>query len=179
MRKSEVSELICPVACAISHIGDQWSLMIIREVFMGSRRFDQFEAQLCAAPALLTARLKDLVKAGILARTAYQKRPIRYEYRLTQKGLDVWPVIIALKSWGDRWGDFAAPPATLRHKSCGHAANVQLDCASCGDLIGPENVALELGPAMELQRSALALVKRQKDKKKSQARRRRPAAPKA
>jgi DNA-binding HxlR family transcriptional regulator len=172
MRKSEVSELICPVARAISNVGDQWSLMIIREIFMGSRRFDQFEAQLRAAPALLTARLKELEEAGMVSRIAYQKSPVRYEYRLTQKGLDVWPVIIALKSWGDRWGGFRKPPASLRHRSCGHSAAVRMVCSCCGESIGPENVNLELGPAMELQRSEFTLAKRQKDIEKARARRR-------
>ena len=172
MRKSEVSELVCPVARAIGNVGDQWSLMIIREIFMGSRRFDQFEAQLRVAPALLTARLKELEEAEIVSRTAYQKSPVRYEYRLTQKGLDVWPVIMALKNWGDRWGGFKRPPANLRHQSCGHSSATRMVCSCCGEPMGPANVVLELGSAMELQRSQFTMAKRQKDVEKARARRR-------
>jgi DNA-binding HxlR family transcriptional regulator len=157
MRISEIGKMTCPVARAVDIVGDPWMLMIIRELFLGSRRFDQFETYLGLSPRLLSARMRTLVSAGIVRRTPYQERPKRYEYRLTAKGLDLWPVIMALRTWGDRWGEWpAGKPSTLRHDGCGQLTTVEHHCAACGGSIGPGDVTLEQSPAALAERTALA-----------------------
>ena len=156
MRISEIGKMLCPVARAVNVVGDPWMLMIIRELFLGSRRFDQFETYLGLSPRLLSARIRSLVAEGIVARTLYQERPKRYEYRLTQKGLDLWPVIMALRAWGDRWEEWpAGPPTTLRHKSCGEVTAIEIHCAACGEEMGPADVLIEQSPTALAERKAL------------------------
>lgn len=157
MRISEIGKMTCPVARAVNVVGDPWTLMIIRELFLGSRRFDQFECYLGLSPRLLSARMRSLVSAGIVARTLYQERPKRYEYRLTKKGLDLWPVIMALRAWGDRWEEWpGGRPTTLRHRGCGEVTAIEVHCAACGEPMGPGDVVVEQSPAALAERNALA-----------------------
>lgn len=104
----------CSVAAALEVLGERWSLLVIREAFLGSRRFDQFQANLGIARNVLTARLRTLVDQGIFEPHRYQERPERFEYRLSEKGRALYPIIVALMQWGDRWASpRAGPPAIL------------------------------------------------------------------
>lgn len=135
----------CSVARTLSIVGDRWTLLLLRDCFLGARRFDQFSESLGLSPHLLSIRLAKLVAADVLERRAYQQKPVRYEYRLTEKGRDLYPVIAGLVRWGDRWmADGEGPPVTLVHRDCGHATTPTLVCSECGDGIDPRNIRAEL-----------------------------------
>ena len=103
-------------------IGERWSLLIVRDVFNGNRRFGEIQASLGVARNVLSARLQRLVEEDILERRPYQESPARYEYFLTEKGLDLWPALIALLNWGDRYSPTpGGPPKLIVHKVCGGA----------------------------------------------------------
>jgi DNA-binding HxlR family transcriptional regulator len=145
MRWDEISGMPCSVARSLSVIGDRWTLLVLRDAFLRTRRFEDFQRQLGVTRHLLADRLKKLVGEGILEKVRYQEKPVRYEYRLTAKGRDLYPVIVALLRWGDRWmSGEAGPPVVLVHKSCGHRMHPALVCPDCGEPIGPGDVAPEL-----------------------------------
>ena len=100
MRASELAEMTCTVARSISAIGDPWTLMIMKELFLGQRRFDDIQTYTGISPHLLSVRMKRLERQGIVQRRAYQQHPARYEYLLTEKGIDIWPILIAFKDIG-------------------------------------------------------------------------------
>src|ERR1700674_3118054 len=121
MRRTSFSSIDCSIAQALGVVGEWWTLLIIRDAFRGIRRFEDFQRDLGVARNVLTRRLNRLVDHGILERRLYQERPDRYEYRLTEKGLDLYGVIVGLMKWGDRWAVAQrGPPLTLTHKGCGH-----------------------------------------------------------
>src|SRR3954463_8086860 len=93
---------VCSVARTLEIVGERWTLLIVRDAFFGVRRFDDFQRSLGIARNVLQGRLERLVEEGILERVRYQERPERFEYRLTEKGLDLWPVVVSLLAWGDR-----------------------------------------------------------------------------
>ncbi len=107
----------CSVAAALEILGERWSFLVIREAFLGSRRFDRFQANLGIARNVLTTRLRALVAEDVLAPRLYQEHPKRFEYVLTEKGRALYPIIVALMSWGDRWASpRSGPPAILVHR---------------------------------------------------------------
>ena len=125
----------------LQQVGDDWTFLILREAFFGVRRFDELQRNLSAAPSILSQRLRRLVAHGILARVRYQERPPRSEYRLTEKGLDLYPVIVLMMRWGDRWLDGGrGPPLRLRHLSCGHDMRPRLTCDGCGEPVEARDV---------------------------------------
>jgi DNA-binding HxlR family transcriptional regulator len=140
---------ICSIARTLEVVGERWSLLIVRDAFLGLRRFEEFQASLGVARNVLTERLNRLVDEGILTRVRYQERPTRYEYRLTSKGSELGTAVIALMQWGDRHlaGD-AGPPRLVEHAECGGKAVAQLVCDKCGEAIGPQRVELKPGPAL-------------------------------
>lgn len=103
MKRKSFDGMLCPIARGLERIGEWWSLLILRDCFHGLTRFDQFQRSLGIAPNMLTRRLNALVEAGLLERRAYCQRPPRYEYLLTPAGRDVWPVLVAMTEWGNRW----------------------------------------------------------------------------
>jgi DNA-binding HxlR family transcriptional regulator len=104
MRRTSYEQMNCSIASALDVVGEPWTLLIVRDAFYGVRRFDDFQENLGIARNVLTARLKKLVEAGIFRKTAYRQRPLRHEYRLTDKGAALFTVIVGLKQWGDRYG---------------------------------------------------------------------------
>ena len=137
----------CSIARTLSVVGDRWTLLLLRDCFLGARRFDQFSESLGLSPHLLSTRLAKLVEAGVLERHPYQQKPTRYEYRLTEKGRDLYPVIAGLVRWGDRWmAADEGPPVTLVHRDCGHATTPTLVCSECGDDIDPRNMRAQIEP---------------------------------
>ena len=136
----------CSVAGTLAVVGEKWSLLVLREAFLGVRRFADFQRVLGAPKAVLTDRLATLVDQGILVRTPYQAEGERqrHEYRLTEKGLDLYPALVALMEWGDRYlaGDGAAP-LVLRHKDCGAPVRLTLICDEGHELGGAREVRTE------------------------------------
>lgn len=147
MRWAELDREACSVARTLSVIGDRWSLLILRECFVRVRRFEEFEARLGITRHRLAERLKKLVAAGVLARIPYQQRPRRYEYRLTEKGLDLNPVLLALLHWGDvHMADARGRPRLLWHQACGQHFDPVLCCSACGGRVNARDLRILDGP---------------------------------
>lgn len=137
----------CSVAATLDVVGERWSLLIIREILLGVRRFDALQKDLGVARNVLQTRLERLIEQGVLERRLYQERPKRYEYRLTEKGLDLWPTIVALLQWGDKHALGAAgPPVLLEHRGCGGAIDEHRICERCGQRLGPRDAVAKAGP---------------------------------
>ena len=137
----------CSVAKALEVIGERWSLLIVRAVMHGNRRFGEIQESLGIARNVLSARLQRLIDEDILERRAYQESPQRYEYFLTQKGLDLWPALIALLHWGERYSpDPAGPRRLIVHKECGGAVSERGICESCGHLLHARDAKQVPGP---------------------------------
>jgi DNA-binding HxlR family transcriptional regulator len=147
MRWQQIDKMNCSIARTLSVVGDRWTLLIIRDVFLGISRFDPIQQDLQLTPHRLSDRLRKLVRDGILRRAAYEKRPPRFEYRLTEKGFDLYPVIVTMLEWGDRWmaGPSGAPVA-LVHQPCGHSIKPELICPACKLKIEAREMKAELGP---------------------------------
>jgi len=139
--------LDCSVAKALEVIGERWSLLIVRAVMHGNRRFGEIQESLGIARNVLSARLQRLVDEEILERRAYQESPPRYEYFLTEKGLDLWPALIALLNWGDRYSPSPEGPRRLIvHKECGGTVSERGICESCGKLLTARDAKQVPGP---------------------------------
>jgi DNA-binding HxlR family transcriptional regulator len=143
---ADYSDQNCSIARTLELIGERWTILIIREAFLGTRRFDDFQRQLGIARNVLQARLERLVEAGMFKRVQYQERPPRYEYRLTSKGADIWPVVVALLKWGDRHAAPDGPPVVLAHKGCGGEVDDRRRCVRCGADLDPWDVEARPGP---------------------------------
>lgn len=154
MRWSEIDQQDCSIAQALSIVGDRWTMMVLREAFMRVRRFEDFQAFTGAPRPVLAERLKTLVENGVLERRRYSERPDRYEYRLTEKGLDLWPVMVSLLRWGDRWlSDKKGPPVELRHKGCGSVVHPELACPDCGEWLGARDMEATASRPTALRRA--------------------------
>ena len=138
----------CSIAKALEVVGDRWTMLIIREVFSGTRRFEQFLGNLGIARTVLTERLARLVEDGLLVKERYHLRPERFEYLLTEKGTDLWPVLMALLVWGDRHAIDGPPPVIVTHRACGGQLNDRRMCTRCGQPLGPDDVWGNFNPAL-------------------------------
>jgi DNA-binding HxlR family transcriptional regulator len=136
----------CSIASALEVVGERWSLLILREVFLGVHRFDEIQADLGIARNVLNTRLTRLVEQGMLEKRLYQERPPRWEYVLTEKGLDLWPSMVALMQWGDRHAAPGGPPVLLEHRGCGGAVDEHRVCDSCGKPLARADVRAVAGP---------------------------------
>jgi DNA-binding HxlR family transcriptional regulator len=139
----------CALGAALEHLGDRWTLLVLREAFFGVRRFEELRKHTGAAKNILSDRLARLVEAGILRRERYSEHPPRDEYRLTEKGIDLYPVIVTLAQWGGKWGGLELGPAVeLQHRSCGAIVDPALTCPACGERIQARDMRPLPGPAM-------------------------------
>jgi DNA-binding HxlR family transcriptional regulator len=130
---NDYSSQACSIAGALEVVGERWSLLIVRNVFLGLRRFDQIQQNLGIARNVLQTRLQRLTEQGVLERRQYQQRPPRYEYLLTEKGMDLWPTMVALMQWGDRHAAPAGGAAVLlEHRGCGGRVDEHRVCERCG-----------------------------------------------
>ena len=137
----------CSVARTVAVIGDRWTLLILRECFLRIRRFDQFQASLGITRHLLADRLKKLVRFGVLRRIPYQESPKRYEYILTQKGLDLYPIIMSIVHWGNiHMVDSRGRPMLHEHKNCGKMFDPVMVCSECGEPLAAKAVHVHPGP---------------------------------
>jgi DNA-binding HxlR family transcriptional regulator len=153
---SKSSETLCPVARSQAVIGDRWTVLIVRELFMGNRRFDDLLAQSQATPQMLSSRLKRLEADGMIERKRYMKKPARYEYELTEMGRAFYPVILALREWGETWHKSPDEDVAVRyiHVNCGHDAGIGTVCQACGEPLRREDLKAELSPSYAQERAA-------------------------
>lgn len=160
MKWNELGELQCPIARSLSIMGDRWTLLIIRDAFMRTRRFDDFQKNLGITRHLLSERLSRLVEHKILTKVLYLESPKRYEYKLTEKGLALYPVIMALTAWGNRWMNENKnfPIVSYVHKDCGQKTQAVMLCQCCGEPLTTRNVLVTLDTA-EQQTQQLSLAK--------------------
>jgi DNA-binding HxlR family transcriptional regulator len=147
MLGSDYRNQACSIAGALEVVGERWSLLIVRDIFLGLRRFDEIQADLGIARNVLQARLSKLIDQGVLERRPYEERPPRHEYRLTEKGLDLWPTVVALMQWGDRYAAPAGGPAVLlEHRGCGGAVDEHRVCEACGAHLTVHEARALVGP---------------------------------
>lgn len=141
------------MARTLAVIGDRWTLLILRECFLRVRRFDDFQSRLGIGRPILTDRLQKLVANFVLTKMAYQQNPTRYEYRLTQKGLDLYPVMLAIVHWGDvHMAGKKGRPILHEHIVCGHVFDPVTTCSECAEALQPRDVRVLPGPGMKSER---------------------------
>jgi DNA-binding HxlR family transcriptional regulator len=147
MLGNQYTSQTCSIAGALEVVGERWSLLIVRDVLLGLRRYEEIQEDLGIARNVLQTRLTRLQEQGVLEKRLYQERPRRYEYRLTEKGLDLWPTIVSLMKWGDRYASPAAgPPVLLEHRGCGGAVDEHRTCERCGAKLSVREVRALPGP---------------------------------
>ncbi|HSK91043.1 MAG TPA: helix-turn-helix domain-containing protein [Euzebyales bacterium] len=151
--RRRLDDLDCVVANGLEIFGDRWSLLILRDAFLGVRRFDEFRRDLGVARNVLTDRLERLTAARVLERRPYQEHPPRDEYVLTDKGRDLLDVLLALWRWGDRW-EPVAEPRRLVHRTCGEETYAITTCAHCGERLTRRNLDVEPLPPVVTERRA-------------------------
>lgn len=139
MRRSSFDHMPCPVAQALELIGDSWNVLILREAFYGSSRFDQFVTRLGIASNVLTRRLRALVDSGLLERRRYSEHPPRYEYLLTERGRDLRPVLLTLLQWGKRHAGPIGDAVQLIDTRTDQPVQIALVDARSGEPIGPQH----------------------------------------
>jgi DNA-binding HxlR family transcriptional regulator len=147
MQLTSLADWNCSIAKTLDVVGEWWTLLILRDAFRGTRRFDDFQASLGLARSVLTARLRKLTDQGVLERLVYSEHPPRYEYYLTEKGKSLFPLIAVLLQWGDTWAPGpGGPPVVLVHDACGHITEPVLTCPHCGERVSAANTHSEPGP---------------------------------
>ena len=158
MLKRDYQGQDCSIAGTLELIGERWSLLVIREVFSGRRRFEEMQKTLGVARNVLSTRLGRLVDEGILERRPYSDHPRRFEYFLTEKGLDLWPVLIALMGWGDRhiYGGEGSPVAIVHKGECGGRVNDRRICEKCGKELKVREARAVPGPGAKVETARAA-----------------------
>jgi DNA-binding HxlR family transcriptional regulator len=146
MQRTDFAEMACSIARTLDVIGEPWSPLILRDVYVGFTRFDQMQADLGISRKVLTERLNHLVERGVLERRPYDERP-RYEYVLTEQGTELVDLLMVMVAWGDKWlAGPAGPPVLYRHHACGQISQVDLRCARCGEPMHARDVDVLAGP---------------------------------
>ena len=146
MQRTDFSEMACSIARTLDVIGEPWSPLILRDIWVGFSRFEQLQADLGISRKVLTERLNHLVDRGVLERRPYDNRP-RYEYVLTDRGRELLDVLMVMVAWGDKWlAGKVGPPVLYRHHACGEISHVDLVCAHCSKPMHAEDVEVLPGP---------------------------------
>lgn len=147
MRYEQLADLPCSITRPLVLLGDRWTLLILKESFAGVRRFNAFRANLGIPRSRLQDRLTRLVEHGVLARRPAEdgEHP---EYRLTRKGHDLYPILMAIRDWGDSHMAPDGPPVHYRHTGCGGEAHVSLECDACETRLSAHDVTPEAGPGL-------------------------------
>jgi DNA-binding HxlR family transcriptional regulator len=157
MSWDDVSEGLCPVARSLASVGDRWTLLILHELSMGVRRFDELQAQTGMSSHLLSLRLKKLEEDGVIERRVYSERPLRHEYHATQKGRELDPILIILRGWGMKWqcnGSDAEPSTTLIYKPTGETIDASWRLPSHGPMFSFDDVEMTISEAFRVEREA-------------------------
>lgn len=146
MQRTTFGDVACSIARTLDVVGEPWSPLILRDVFVGLTRFDQIQADLGISRKVLTQRLAHLVDEGVLKRRPYDRRP-RFEYVLTEKGTQLIDLLMVMVAWGDTWlAGEAGPPVLYRHHACGEISKVDLRCAHCSQPMHANDVDILRGP---------------------------------
>jgi DNA-binding HxlR family transcriptional regulator len=146
MQRTNFGEMACSIARTLDVVGEPWSPLVLRDVYVGMNRFEQIQADLGISRKVLTERLNHLVERGVLERRPYDNRP-RFEYHLTQQGRELFDVLMVMVRWGDKWlAGTAGPPVLYRHHTCGEVSHVELHCSRCGEPMGADTVDVLAGP---------------------------------
>jgi DNA-binding HxlR family transcriptional regulator len=153
-RREKTMSTVCPVARSTEVVGDRWTTLVLREMYMGATRFDEIQIQTEATPQMLATRLKALEADGMVERHPYQRRPLRYEYRLTEKGRAYYPVIQALRTWGETWCKSKGEEVAVRfvHRACGHEVGLDYVCPACGEYVERSDLEATLSPSFAKER---------------------------
>ena len=136
----------CSVAQCLEVVGEWWSMLIVRDAFLGVTRFDQFQERLGISRNVLNQRLGYLVDNGVLEKVRYSDHPPRHDYRLSAKGRDLWPVLTAMRQWGDKHSAPEGPPLQIIHKGCGKVSHAVMTCSQCGERMTEKEVRAVPGP---------------------------------
>jgi DNA-binding HxlR family transcriptional regulator len=157
MLKRDYDSQTCSIARALEVVGERWSLLIVRSVLLGHRRFDDLLRDTGITRSVLTARLQHLVGEGVLERVPYQERPARYEYRATAKGRELYPVLMHLLRWGDAYyPEPEGPPRVSEHRGCGGHPDDHLLCDRCGEPLTIDNTISKPGPGLRAKEARAA-----------------------
>jgi len=149
MLHREYETQVCSIARTLEVVGERWSLLLIRSIGLGIHRFDDLKESLGITRSVLTSRLKRLADEGVIERVQYLERPPRFEYRLTEKGRDLWPTMIQMVLWGDRYyPEPEGPPRFIEHTGCGGRADHHLNCDKCGEPLELGKFRAVPGPAL-------------------------------
>ena len=147
MGRTDFTRMRCPVARSMAVLGERWAMLVLREAFYGTTRFDEFERHLGIAPNILSARLKDLTEHGLLEKVPIAESGARHEYRLTERGRDFFPAYLALKAWADRWmAGPDGPPVLLEDAVTGRPIEAPPALSAAGTPLRPEDVRIRPGP---------------------------------
>jgi DNA-binding HxlR family transcriptional regulator len=158
----------CSIARPLSILGERWTLLVLTELFLGRRRFDEIQTERGIAPNILSQRLATLVDEGIAERHRYSEHPERFEYRLTDKGRELQPILLAFLRWGDRHtGGRSGPPVETVHTECDHVFHMVPTCSHCGEEVKPRSVRARLGRGAtkdQRERAEARAVRRAREK---------------
>lgn len=146
MKRTSFDQMACSLAQTLEAVGDWWAPLIVRDVSIGINRFDDLVRDLGISRNLLTERLGHMIEVGILTKHCYQARPERFEYRLTEAGLDLIPIMYALMDWGDKWRPTEAGPPMMTRHTCGEYVRPQICCDHCGIPLVAQDITAVAGP---------------------------------
>jgi len=152
MERKSFADMDCSVAQCLEVVGEWWSMLIVRDAFLDVTRFEAFQRRLGISRNILRDRLNALVEHGVLVRVPYSERPPRQEYRLTDKGRDLWPVLTAMRQWGDRYAAPQGPPVEMVHTGCGRVCQAVMVCDQCAERLTSRDVRVVAGagrPSLE------------------------------
>lgn len=164
VKRVDTSDWPCTIARSAAVLGDHWNLLLVRQACLSTRRFDDFQRELGIGRNILTRRLNQLVDEGIMQRVEYQSHPPRSEYRLTQQGREVYPILAAMAAWGDRW--LSGPdgtPLVLHHTACDHDMHAVVVCSECDKPIDVREIRAQPGPGYRADHEPSATVRRPSD----------------
>jgi DNA-binding HxlR family transcriptional regulator len=151
MQRTDFGEMACSIARTMDVIGEPWSPLILRNIYVGMTRFDQLQEGLGISRKVLAERLRWLVERGVLDRREYSAKPPRYEYTLTTMGAELCDLLLVMVRWGDRWlAGEAGPPVLYRHHACGQISHVELRCSGCGEPMRATDVDVLPGPGAHI-----------------------------
>jgi DNA-binding HxlR family transcriptional regulator len=146
MQRTNFGDMACSIARTLDVMGEPWTPLVIRDVFVGLNRFEQIQQDLGISRKVLTERLNHLVEHGVLERRPYDNRP-RYEYHLTDRGNELFDVLMVMVGWGDKWlAGESGPPVLYRHQACGEISHVDPRCAHCGEPMHAKDIDVLPGP---------------------------------
>lgn len=153
-RATKMASTVCPVGRSVEVAGDKWTILTLRELHMGASRFEEIQIQTEATPQMVASRLKALEEDGLVERHPYNQKPLRYEYRLTEKGRAFYPVLHALRAWGETWTKARGEDIAVRltHRECGHDVGLGMVCPGCGKAVQRSDLDSQLSPAFQRER---------------------------